>query len=384
MTEEILPPFLQHARECAKNSQYSTDLNDLEAKWKLFIDRISTPYPDVNYDQGTELLSIGDISPGCLLCRMGGWECIFVTQECNLNCSFCYSQNKQSPSFTDSDFKNLTHQIPFTAENNKIQGVSFTGGEALLEIDKLYSLIHNVTQNPNIKHTWLYTNGLLLNDDILTTLAGLGLDEIRFNAAATNYNHPYVLKMMKKASGLFKWVTIEIPLISSDLEVLLESLSIWIDHGVNILNLHELLFEPGSNSENFVGESQNIILPDGHKTAIDPNYQTTSFEILQNIHLHSLDLSINFCSTIGKWKQLTARREFLLEKTIQPYENYIGNGVLESFYMLDRNRVKTVFDTREKLLNHSNNHGRIFRLTRMAPLSLHEKQENWLTFESLT
>ena len=65
MTEEILPPFLQHARDCAENSQYSNDLNDLLAKWKLFIERISTSYPEVNYDQGTELLSMGDISPGC-------------------------------------------------------------------------------------------------------------------------------------------------------------------------------------------------------------------------------------------------------------------------------------------------------------------------------
>lgn len=380
---EILPPFLQHARECAKNSQYSNDLNGLVTKWNLFIEKVSTPYPDVNYDQRTELLSTGVISPGCLICRLGGWECIFVTQECNLNCSFCYSQNKPSLSFPGSDFKNHSQQMPITAEDNNIQGVSFTGGEPVMEIDKLYSLIHNVTQNPNIKHTWLYTNGLLLNDESLTMLAGLGLDEIRFNAAATNYRHPYVLKMMEKASTLFEWVTIEIPLISSDLEVLLESLSIWIDHGVKTLNLHELLFEPGSNSEYFAGDYHKIFLPDGHQTAIDPNYQTTAFKVVQNIHYRSLDLGVNYCSTIGKWKQLTARREFLLEKSIQPFENYIGDGVLESYYMIEGNQVKALFDTRETLLNNSNNHERIFRLTRMAPLSLNEKQENWLTFEIL-
>jgi pyruvate formate-lyase activating enzyme-like uncharacterized protein len=384
MTEEILPPFLHHARECAKKRQYNNDLNDLVTKWKLLIEKISESYPEVIYDPRTELLSMGDLSPGCLICRLGGWECIFVTQKCNLNCSFCYSQNKQSPSFSGSDFKNNAHQMPLTADDYNIQGVSFTGGEALLEIDKLYSLIQIATQNPNIKHTWLYTNGLLLNDEILTTLARLGLDEIRFNAAATNYHHSYVLKMMKKASDLFDWVTVEIPLISSDFEVLLESLSVWIDHGVKTLNLHELLFEPGSNSENFDGDSHEIFLPDGHKTAIDPNYQTTAFEVLQNIHFHSLDLSVNFCSTIGKWKQLTARREFLLEKTIQPFENYLGDGVLESFYTIERNQVRALFETREKLLNHANNHERLFRLTRMAPLSLNEKQENWLTFEALT
>ncbi len=37
-------------------------------------------------------------------------------------------------------------------------------------------------------HVWLYTNGTLATVDILTQLRDAGLDEIRFDIGATDYN----------------------------------------------------------------------------------------------------------------------------------------------------------------------------------------------------
>lgn len=40
---------------------------------------------------------------------------------------------------------------------------------------------------PNM-HVWLYTNGTLATTDILMKLRDAGLDEIRFDIGAINYN----------------------------------------------------------------------------------------------------------------------------------------------------------------------------------------------------
>jgi pyruvate formate-lyase activating enzyme-like uncharacterized protein len=377
---ETLPPFLFDARKKAQNSPNFKDLIELQSRWLKFIDDLTQAIPGIIYEQSTELLSFGNLSPGCRFCRQGKWECLFVTQECNLNCSFCYSQNKRSPSFSGSNLKIDNFQNQIFDKSFGICGVSFSGGEALLELKKLYSLIPQFSQNSAIKHKWLYTNGLLLNDEILMKLAELGLNEIRFNTAATNYQHPYVLDMMKKATDLFEWVTVEIPLLSADEALLLDALSIWADHGVQILNIHEFLFEPGSNSEQIPGDRHHISLPDGHKTAIDPNSNSIAFKIFQKISNSRFNLGVNYCSTIGKWKQLTARRELLLNKTKQPHENYLGNGILESFYTAERNLVRAISRNKLRTLDSTGNES-IYRLTRMAPLSENEKQSNWLTFE---
>ncbi len=331
-----------------------------------------------------ELLSYGEISPGCQFCRSGKWDCFFVTSKCNLNCGFCYSTNHPSQDFQGSDLgtnflENLNqhHQLG-------IKGVAFSGGEALLEEEKLYHWLEICNQDQHLDHIWLYTNGLLLNDTNIRQLSDLGLDEIRVNAAATNYQHPYVLSMLQKCAQHFDWVTVEIPLIPADEAKLIDSLPVWADKGVRLVNIHEFLYEPGSNAAQFPGTKRPIMLPDGHQTATNPECDALAMKVFHKVKTRNLSLGVNYCSTAGKWQQLTARRESLLPQTMDPGEHYIGNGVLEGYYTHQDNQVKPISPEEIKPFLSLHRAIPVYHLTRMAPLSLNEVNKNWLSFEVLS
>ena len=379
-----LPPFLEKAQKRALQHHNKDQDDYLTTRWEKFVEKLCQQVPEVAYDQETRLLTLGNISPGCVYCRTGQWDCFFVTDCCNLNCEFCYSQNKTSGKFQGSNLGNEVHHNLSRYQQLGIKGLSFSGGEALLEKEQLYQWLSDATQSGWLSHIWLYTNGLLLNEAVIKELARRGLNEIRFNAAATGYRNPYVLRMLNKSAKYLERVTVEIPLISAHEKVLLKSLKSWAESGVRVLNIHELLFEPGSNAENFPGEKQTVTMPDGHITAVSPQSDDLALKIFQTVQSRDLDLGINYCSTAGKWQQLTARREMLLPLTREDNEYYLGNGLLESYFAVDGLQVRAI--SRETLENSNtiNNHNAIYRLLRMAPLSLYENDKQWLQFEAVT
>ena len=57
---------------------------------------------------------------------------------------------------------------------------------------------------------WIYTNGILADEARLEKLAELGISEIRFNLAATDYSSQ-VLKNVERARGGFEYVVVEVP-----------------------------------------------------------------------------------------------------------------------------------------------------------------------------
>ncbi|MEA3327565.1 MAG: radical SAM protein [Chloroflexota bacterium] len=381
---EKLPSFLLKARDQAANKYLHADYNYLTAKWKIFVNEACSEIPELTYNERSKLLSLGDISPGCHICRSGKWDCFFVTHKCNLNCDFCYSINRHPQNFQGSNLGNDIRENIKRYHQVGIQGVSFSGGEALLEIEKLYHWLEFCNHDHHLEHIWLYTNGLLLNEAILQRLSELGLNEIRFNAAATSYQHPHVIKMLQKSTQYFEWVTVEIPLIAADEDSLFSSLPIWADKGVRVLNIHEFLYEPGSNAENFPGHKQQITLPDGHQTAINPDSDALALKVFQKVKQHNLSLGVNYCSTVGKWQQLTARRELILPERKEPDEKYLGNGVLESFYSVRNNHVKSIAPEELEEIRSSSKDLTIYHLKRMAPLSLKETRKDWLSFEVLS
>jgi len=378
-----LPPFLQEAhdhalRNGANNNRFLTH------RWQDFVIRACNKFPDLHYDKSNELLSLGRISPGCKLCRSGQWDCFFVTPKCNLSCDFCLSPQDLSEDFQGSNWGNdLQKNLEFY-QSFDILGVSFSGGEPLLKQKDLINWVEMCHKDPNMTHIWLYTNGLLLNQEVLKSLAQSGLDEIRVNAAATGYQHPHVMEMLQLASKYFNWVTIEIPLIPGQSDQLISAIPHWIDLGVQILNMHELLFEPGSNAEKLAGERIAIHLPDGHHTAISPESDTIALNVFGEVIRNRLPIGVNYCSTVGKWRQLTARRELFLSKVKEPYETYLGDGILESFFIIEKDQAEPIPTQLVESIQKTHKGQTIYHLQRMLPLSLREKQKNWIFFEAIS
>ncbi len=143
----------------------------------------------------------------------------------------------------------MTHSVPFHKpaeyvsylEKFQFKGASISGGEPFLTFDKSISFISAIKKKfGDAVYLWLYTSGRFVNMDNLKRLRDAGLDEIRFNIGATNYQ----LDSVKKAVGVIKHVAVEIPAIPEELETMKSRLHEMHDSGVKYLNLHQLRLTP--------------------------------------------------------------------------------------------------------------------------------------------
>lgn len=182
------------------------------------------------------------LSPGCRCCGDGGWSCLFINGRCNGHCFYC-------PTAQDDDGPPVTNGLAFTSPEDYaayvaslgFNGVSISGGEPLMTPDLTLAYLSAVRRRcgENI-HLWLYTNGTLLTADLCSRLRDAGLDEIRFDLGAVRYN----LKKLRLAVGRIPTVTVEIPAVPDDEELLKLKMVEMAEAGVNHLNLHQMRLTP--------------------------------------------------------------------------------------------------------------------------------------------
>lgn len=187
-----------------------------------------------------------DISPGCRLCHEGNWLCVYVTRRCTRDCYFCSQEKlKEGEKLNDPIRAYVTGEIRFDDIEEvvrylkywKIKGLGISGGEPLLMFDKVCRLISLAKRKIPGIYVWLYTNGDLATKARLKGLRKAGLDEIRFDLAARDYD----LGPVRLAGGIIGNVTVETPAIPLDLDRLMASIGDLKQIGVRYLNLHELM-----------------------------------------------------------------------------------------------------------------------------------------------
>lgn len=147
----------------------------------------------------------GPLSPGCLQCADMAWSCLFISGRCNGRCFYC-------PTPQNTDDPPMSGSVPFHRAQDYADhvrffgfgGASISGGEPLLDFEKSLTYVQALrrTCGPDL-HIWLYTNGILVTEDKLRRLADAGLNEIRFDIGATDYN----LKFLHLAAGIVPTVT---------------------------------------------------------------------------------------------------------------------------------------------------------------------------------
>ena len=142
-------------------------------------------------------------SRGCQLCQRGTWLCIFLTYLCNTDCAFCPAPYKEdriiSPFGDDPDII-----LDYISRYKQFEGVSFSGGECFLVFERLYDWLSFFKKRIPDMYYWVYTNGVAVNNNKLEWLKRAGLDEIRFNIAATGYNSPHVLENISQAARIIE------------------------------------------------------------------------------------------------------------------------------------------------------------------------------------
>lgn len=182
------------------------------------------------------------LSPGCRRCGEGGWSCLFVNGRCNGRCFYC-------PTAQDDDGPPVTNGLAFTSPEDYaayvaalgFSGVSISGGEPLMTPELTISYLSAVRRRCGADvHLWLYTNGTLLTAELCDRLRDAGLNEIRFDLGAVRYH----LKKLRLAVGRIPTVTVEIPAVPEDEELLKLKMVEMAEAGVNHLNLHQMRLTP--------------------------------------------------------------------------------------------------------------------------------------------
>jgi uncharacterized protein len=247
------------------------------------------------------------LSPGCRICAEGAWSCLFINGRCNASCFYCPAPQDQTdgpmsngiPFATPEDYAEYMALFGFT-------GASISGGEPLLTLDRTLAYIAAVRRRcKGAVHLWMYTNGILLTRDIVSALGDAGLAEIRFDIGATNYN----LTKLGLAVGVIPTVTVEIPAVPEEEELLREKLVEMAAAGVQHLNLHQMRLTPhnlrqlASRAYTFI-HGEKVTVLESELTAL----RLVRYGIEQNI-----DLPVNYCSFPYKrrFQHAAARRRGL-------------------------------------------------------------------------
>jgi len=161
--------------------------------------------PDLHVEQMGKIAMWGGekLTPGCDNCINGHGLCaIRMASECNLNCPFCYyrgEHDKQPPLMqehlglgqrfiTEDDLKSL-----FEKQGDKITHVCHVLFEPFMSFEKFPSVIRFLHEQGVHQH--MYTNGTLVTEDHLKILRDAGLEELRFNLAATNCSRKVIYTM---------------------------------------------------------------------------------------------------------------------------------------------------------------------------------------------
>ena len=244
---------------------------------------------------------LNELSPGCRTCGRGTWACVFISHACTRDCFFCLRKQEQAADFVpyverDIKLPSVERLIEYIGSFH-FDGISFSGGEPFLQFDRLFEYVSAIRKAFGDHHyVWVYTNGDPVTADRLDRLAVAGLDEIRFDISARDYE----LGPLNVALGRIPHVTVEIPAIPEDVErvkVLLPRLE---SMGVEYVNLHQLMMNH-YNETAFRSRGYGI-KPDARFSNYQPVTESFSaaMEILNHAAKHDLQMGINCCTRLYK------------------------------------------------------------------------------------
>ncbi len=235
-----------------------------------------------------------NLSPGCRMCASGEWSCLFINNKCNAACFYCPSEQNEvsEPATNNFTFSKVEDYIAYL-EKFGFKGCSLSGGEPLLTFEKTLHYVTNIKKHfGSGMYMWLYTNGILSNQDKLEQLARAGLDEIRFDIGATAFKTDKACQ----AVGIIPRVTVEIPAVPNEYEKIIQAATELAGAGVNHLNLHQLRCT-AYNREKLVKKGLTFMHA---PRVLVAQSEVTALKIMKFILENKLPLPVNYCSFVFK------------------------------------------------------------------------------------
>lgn len=275
-----------------------------------------------------------ELSPGCSSCQRGRWAVMLVCPKCNLSCYPCpYTRTSAdgklahicsghcgAPTDCDSceivNFRGITFttlrelQLQFDLVKQEYDSFAWIGGEPMLPevMRKMLPMIRYFREAYPSYHQWVYTNGTHASADNMNALSDAGIREIRFNLAATSFDKT-VVAAMKKASSIFEWVCLEIPMNGTTHAQLLENITAVLDTGLHQMNLGEWLV--GTNhfgDPNRLRAEGELYSYRGYMTSPVTSRQYV-YDIIKRAAAESWPVVINDCSNEYKHYKLSVQQK---------------------------------------------------------------------------
>jgi len=272
-------------------------------------------------------------SKGCKICQKGKWLCIYLTYQCNASCAFCPAPSR-SRDIIRSAFGEDPVEILKYLDLHPFEGVSFSGGESFMVFDRMLKWLKLFKDKKPDLYYWAYTNGINIRKEQLDVLKSHGLNELRFNIAATAYKSREILDTICYASEIFQHVAVEIPSIPEDFEILCGILQELNAAGVEYLNLHEYILVPGDPNTKSAPAGQFVM-----NQEMQMQYHRNSLENTERIkefcQNNGIGLLVNNCSLMKKEHQMKGRRLTMGSILKKDHERLSVDGFLETIYIPD-------------------------------------------------
>lgn len=189
------------------------------------------------------------ISKGCEACKVGTWYCLFIGSRCNLTCSFCVRGHRTEKLSVDpmkavggrhlGDAVTDREVLVEMGRSSYLNGFSFSGGEPWMYLNRVKTLSKEISRQFPKVYQWIYTNGTMVDPRRAEELHACGIQEIRFDTAATDFS-PKVMEKIALARKIFPVVTIETPVLPGSEDACLASLDAAAEIGIDYVNLHDL------------------------------------------------------------------------------------------------------------------------------------------------
>ena len=177
------------------------------------------------------------LPPGCRGCLGGKGTNAYVTGLCTRDCFFCFNSKPRTDEL-------VVHGIRLSEPEGAseivrrydLRSVGVSGGEPTLRPDRLLRLVRALRTLPFRVRIDLYTNGDRLFDALLSDLKNAGLDAVRFNLVAREFD----TEPVERALRYFDETAVEVPVIPDRLAEMKEMVLRLDALGVPFLNIHEL------------------------------------------------------------------------------------------------------------------------------------------------
>ncbi len=269
------------------------------------------------------------LSPGCVECGAGAWSCLFISGKCNRDCFYCPTSQDEIglPTTNTLSFRRPSDYVAYL-ERFGFKGMSISGGEPLLTPGRTLAFIAAARAHfGKGLHIWLYTNGTLVDREMLHRLREAGLDEIRFDIGATDYS----LKKAALAAEVISNVTVEIPAVPEEFGLMKEKLAEMRAVGVSHLNLHQLRLTP-HNFDKLIQRDYTYL--HGEKVTVLES-ELTALRLIRHALDRGIDLPVNYCSFVYKNRfQKAAARRRNASFVKKGFEDLTESGYLRTLTLL--------------------------------------------------